>query len=98
MSEDKTYNGWTNYETWLVNLWLTNDEYGYDQLLEDAKEADDLHGIKEIIEGYVEAELEMLSLTNGLMLDLIRSALGAVDWYAIARHVEMAVEETEDEE
>lgn len=23
---DTTYNGWTNYETWLVNLWNTNDE------------------------------------------------------------------------
>ena len=24
---DKTYNGWTNYETWCVKLWLDNDEY-----------------------------------------------------------------------
>ena len=24
--EDKKYNGWTNYETWLVNLWIDNDE------------------------------------------------------------------------
>jgi len=23
------YNGWTNYETWLVNLWLSNDEPSY---------------------------------------------------------------------
>ena len=25
MEEDK-YNGWTNWETWCINLWLTNDE------------------------------------------------------------------------
>lgn len=24
--EDKRYNGWVNYETWLVNLWIDNDQ------------------------------------------------------------------------
>lgn len=24
-----TYNGWTNYETWNVNLWLNNEEQSY---------------------------------------------------------------------
>ena len=26
---DSSYNGWTNYETWVVNLWLGNDEGSY---------------------------------------------------------------------
>jgi hypothetical protein len=27
---DRTYNGWTNYETWNVALWLQNDPGLYD--------------------------------------------------------------------
>lgn len=27
MSQDQRYNGWTNYETWVVKLWIDNDQY-----------------------------------------------------------------------
>ena len=29
MSTDKKYNGWTNYETWCVNLWIGADSSNY---------------------------------------------------------------------
>ena len=44
---DNTYNGWTNYETWAVNLWMDNDQgsCGYwAEAAQDAwNEADDKH-------------------------------------------------------
>lgn len=38
MSEDTTYNGWANYPTWACNLWLSNDEGTYNEVLTIARE------------------------------------------------------------
>lgn len=38
MTEDTTYNSWTNYPTWCVNLWLSNDEGLYQGALQIATE------------------------------------------------------------
>jgi hypothetical protein len=35
---DETYNGWKNYETWLVGLWLDNDQGSYEYWREQARE------------------------------------------------------------
>lgn len=40
-TQDKTYNGWTNYETWNVNLWLTNNQGDVEHWSEKAQDAYD---------------------------------------------------------
>lgn len=35
---NNTYNGWTNYETWVVNLWMDNSEGSYDYWREVAED------------------------------------------------------------
>ena len=38
------YNGWSNWDTWNANLWLTNDEIVYNDFIkcEDAEEVKEL--------------------------------------------------------
>jgi hypothetical protein len=49
----RIYNGHTNYETWLVSLWIDNDEGTYNHWREEAAECreeakDDHHGFSSI--------------------------------------------------
>ena len=37
--EEKKYNGWTNYETWAVALWIDNEQVRYRRWRADAVEA-----------------------------------------------------------
>lgn len=97
-----TYNGWTNYETWLVNLWLDNDSGTQDYLREMAQEVRDNpepnqfsetgflspeYTLSGRIKDYVEELLEPQTSESGLASDLIGAALSEVNWSEIAGSV-----------
>ena len=78
------YNGWTNYETWLVSVWIDNEQHFLEGLKEVANkktkfefEKDD--EIKDIIEDYVMGSNPKATLR----MDLINSALSRVNWREI---------------
>ena len=72
------YNGWTNKETWLVNLWL--GEY-----ITEEQEAG-----MEITSDHLRATVENMrddtSPLWGLFSDLLEMALASVNWEEIAAH------------
>lgn len=88
-------NGWKNYETWVVNLWLTNDSYSDERLREQAREALDAEAGDRItathtLAGWLEGQHDELSPAgelDGPFADLLNHALGCVDWYEIAQSV-----------
>lgn len=80
----QTYNGWKNRETWLVNLWLTNDE-GSAELLEDvAKRDGELHEKADWLETMIRESYERQYQQGSLWSDLMGTALNRVDWFELA--------------
>lgn len=79
------YNGWTNKATWLVKLWIDNDQGEQDYWLSEAKNSPDIYTLEQALIDYHEEQLLGLRGSNGLGSDLMSWALALVDWAAIAR-------------
>ena len=82
-SDEHGYNGWDNYETWLVNLWLTNDQGTYETMRELVAEYEHSYQAGDAIREYVE-ELNPLADQATLYTDLLNGALQAVNWREVA--------------
>ena len=78
-----TYNEWTNRETWLVNLWLTNDAETLDAA-QAVVSADDmmLQEAAAALEEFVD-ELLDCGDSAGFRRDMIDCALVRVNWAEI---------------
>ncbi len=87
--DEQGYNGWTNYETWCVNLWLNNDQGTYNavnELVEEFDEDTNVIKIADAIKSFVEDLPECSSVREqaSFVSDLLGAALSEVDWYEIA--------------
>ena len=94
---DKTHNGWTNYETWRVNLEIFDgmelgDFWGYH---DTAPEEIDVYDLSLALKDYVEELIYQSGGGDGnIAVDYALAFLSDVDWHSIARHmIDAAIEE-----
>ena len=75
------YNGWTNYETWLVNLWL-GDDAPWD--ITSASQ------YKEFVEEFLLDQIGPL----GFVSDIVKAFLSEVDWSELYEYLQSMKEES----
>src|SRR5262245_40857636 len=105
------YNGWRNYETWAVHLWLSNEQDSYEYWRDLAREAwlhaegtDILTREQVARRGLAERLMDEIEEHSpctdaGLYADLLNAALSEVGWYEVAEaFLEGIPDEEEDEQ
>lgn len=95
-----TYEGWSNYPTWCVNLWLANDEGLYHEALDVVRTAIErpklcmpteaqqaVHDVADALKDWLETIGEADGLNPaeaGIASDLVTWAFNQVDWRELA--------------
>jgi hypothetical protein len=109
-TEAKKYNGWTNYETWAVALWMDNSQCDQEYWNEQAEEAyreakaDDTFSRVEnaafTLRDSIKESFEENSPCQdaSVYTDLLNAALGEVNWFEIASNRVDGIKEDIDKE
>jgi hypothetical protein len=89
LENDKSYNGWSNYETWAVKLGMDDDEGSqelYQELaarcVKECGKEKATHTLAVVVKGIIDEDSPDLGAS--MYADLLGSALDNVDWREIA--------------
>ena len=90
-----SYNGWTNYATWRVNLDIFDGQSPRDIM---GRRPHDFYELADVLKDQTQEFMEMDG--RGLVLDYALAFLSDVNWQEIAKHIMEAYadEETETDE
>lgn len=95
--DNSSYNGWSNYETWNMALWIDNDQGSYteareiaDRAIQENDEAgafnhDPKYDCAQMLRDWQD-EL-MPELDASVWSDLLNAAFGEIDWVEIAEAI-----------
>ena len=107
MATHKEHNGWYNYETWLVKLWIDNEEGSsrywdetaqevYDDAEADGTFTRDERAALDLADRLKDEFEEAQPEVTGFWADLLNAAMSEVNWHEIAEHYIADVEKEAD--
>jgi len=83
---DKTYNGWTNYATWRINLEVFDGMDAEEMDCFTRYETPNQSDVAEYLEQYANDIIFTDCADNELVADYARAFISDVNWYEIAQH------------
>lgn len=81
-----SYNGYSNYETWVVNMWLNANPFSQNMLQLIIQAFETVSEKAEELERNVMADVNYLGGESSMWADLLHAAVGRINWREIVEN------------
>ena len=80
------YNGYTNYQTWVTELWMEENSSSYNYWLETAQQYDNSYDFTNYLRDYHDDNSPTIDSVN-VYADLLGHALQMVNWDEVGQNI-----------